>query len=147
MQFAEDFMSYKPPTFTNVAPNQGGGVNSLLPGLSQMLTGPGGMAASLFGSALGGLQSSASSDAQGGNVATTGWGTFNSPFNVSTGSSKLDSRNEGTLPTSLDMSQSGPTGGARAPLLSAGDNSGLVMVLVVGVVGIAVVKALAKKGA
>lgn len=147
MSFADDFMNYQPPSFTSVAPNSGGTAKALLGSLPSMLTGPGGMAASLFGSALGGLQSSASSDAQGGNVATTGWGTFNSPFVIGTGSSKIDSRNEGQTPVSLDMTQSGPTGGAKAPLLSGDGMGGFTTILLVGVVGLVLVKAMKAKGA
>lgn len=106
-----------------------------------------GVAAGLFsGSSLlgGGLGLGDKSSASGAPQSATGWGTFNNPFIIGTGSAKIDSRNDQRADASLDTKQGGPSANTGAPLLT-GDGITMPMLLGVGLLALFALKIIKKR--
>ena len=148
MATVADTMFSTPPTYTTVAPGQGGGPNAggLAGGLLSMVPGLGGGASMLGSLFSGGIGLGDKSQAEGAPQNATGWGAMNSPFIIGgSGASNVTSRADQSTPVSMDTYQRGPQSSTDAPLLS-GDN-GFLTIAVLGLIGLAALKVLTRKKA
>lgn len=146
MATVADTMFSTPPTYTTVAPGQGGGPNAGAASglLSGFMSGPGGPLLGALTS--GGIGLGDKSQAEGAPQNATGWGAMNSPFIIGgSGASNVTSRADQSTPVSMDTYQRGPQSSTDAPLLS-GDN-GFLTIAVLGLIGLAALKVLTRKKA